>query len=217
MRSRGPGRLPRRDRASLYAGPPFLNYATVSRVSPPSGGRHRTAAVSRSNPRIAAARSILAVCRTSRGGEGSREEQGYVIAPSCMGLRGRTQPFCGLCLPWDLRARSTNHRRSWPRVLSPSLQWNGGVLCCVGLRQARCWTAPPVRPLRAQNASLPRGHGGASDDPWWEERARRCLQKPPGSPGRDGDPPRQGTPECRSSSGGRPQNLFLVAGEGDKS
>ena len=89
MRSRGPGRSPSWERASSYAGPPFLKCATVSRVPPSSGGNHRTVAALRPNPRISAAQSMLAVCSTSRGGGGGHpEERGHVAPPARVGLRG---------------------------------------------------------------------------------------------------------------------------------
>ena len=89
MRSRGPGMLPSRDRASSYTGPPFLKYATVSRAAPPSGGSHRTVAVLRPHVCICVAPSRLAVWRTMRGGERRLDERGHVPVPLHVWLRGR--------------------------------------------------------------------------------------------------------------------------------
>ena len=122
------------------------------------------------------------MCSTSRGGEGRPEERGHIALPSCMGLRGRLQPFRGLCVPQALRARPTNHRGSRSDVWSRSFQWDGRVLRGWGSCQACCCTtpAPHVRPLRAHDVCILRGHGVASDDTRWEERASELLPETPG-------------------------------------
>ena len=78
-----------RDKASSYAGPPFLKCATVSRAAPPSGGSHRMVAALRPQVCISVDRSTLAVWRTMRGGEGRSDERGHVPTPPHLWLQGR--------------------------------------------------------------------------------------------------------------------------------
>ena len=89
MRSKGPRMAPSWDRASSYAGCPVLKCATVRRAAPTSGGSHRMVAALRPHVCTSVARSMLAVWRTMRGGDGRSDERGHVPTPPRLWLLGR--------------------------------------------------------------------------------------------------------------------------------
>ena len=205
MRSRGPGRSPSRNRALSYAGPAFLKCATVSRVPPSTvdGG-----SVAPPSTNLPGPEHDARVQHEPAGGgapRGSRTR--HPTTP-------RWAPGPPAAFSWSLRPTSAQglpHKLPWAAVgfLVPTpparrqctalLGSPAGVLSYT--TGSTC--APSLRPEC--------GHPTRS---WscvqWSTVGRACFRgvsrNPWVGPGRGGDLPGPGTPECRSPGGGRPQN-----------
>ena len=115
------------------------------------------------------------------GGRSARRREDTLPHHSVWGSGAACSHSWDRRIPRALKAGPTNHRGPRLGVWPLTLKWDSGVLRCVSSRGARCRT-PPVplaSPSRANNVRFSRGHGIASGDPRWEERAPEVFREAP--------------------------------------